>query len=402
MRGNLAEIGIANILNFLESEQQTGILHITREFEPSFHGDNALETGLSWSFLLDRGRINYAFKDWNFNLLILQDYLSYDRLEPTVTFPANLSVNTSKHPELNYLNELLNKQLISSLRAKAIISNLIQENLWEVLSLNRGEFMFKPSDFASNSLVELKISPAIEKTLAQLRLWREFFPYIVSPQQQIILLDREGLAKITSAKTYGNLTTWSSNKLSLIRLSRTINCQLIDLAKALYPYLKKGAIKLQNISQSNPRQLLNPPTLEPVHIVCIHDNVAISKKVEYILKHRGYKSTVFVNPIEALKGILTIQPDLILCKNNFPELSGYELCSMLQNSPAGKKTKFIMLVEEDSFSHRLQSTIACSKDYLTLPFAQNELLITIDKHLGLRKTQSSIVNPSQSEERAHV
>jgi twitching motility two-component system response regulator PilG len=377
MQGNLAEIGIANIFKLLESEQQTGILQVK---------DGRSES--SWSFLLDRGQISYAFQDENSNFSCLQDYLSYDRLEELVTIDRSLSVNTSNHPEYDYLNYLLQKQLISSMRAKTILSNIIGENLWEVLSLSQGKFVFESGCFFSNSILEKKITPTIEKISAQLRIWQQFYPYITSPRQQIRLLDRDGLAKIASAKTYGNLTAWSESQLSLIRLSRKINCQLVDLGSALYPYLKKGLIKLQNLASSNSLEFSTLRVLNLPHIVWIHDNVAINKKVEYILKHRDYKLTIFVDPISALTGILTIQPDLILCKADLPELSGYELCSMLKTTQAARQIKFVMSSEEDSFSNRLQAQIAGSEDYLVLPFTQNELLITINKHSCGKKTQN--------------
>ena len=409
MRGNLAEISLANILKLLESEQQTGILQISTTREQALrlaarniNSDNSIETEPSWSLLLDRGRISYAFTNWNSNLSRLQDYLSYDRLEGLVTISHPVSVNTSKDREYDYLHNLLREKSLSSIRAKTIISNIIEENLWEVLSLNRGEFIFKPGYYFANSIVEKKITPSVEKVSAQLRLWQQFYPYIVSPQQQIILLDRDGLAKIASAKTHTNLTTWSTSRLSLIQLSRKINCQLIDLAAALYPYLKKGLIKLQDLDRSNSGKLSRLRCLKNAHIVCIHDNVAVRKKVEYILNHRGYQSTVFVNPIQALTEIFTIQPDLILCKDDFPKLSGYELCSMLQTSQTCRQTKFVILQEEDSLSNRLQSKISGGEDYVTLPFTQNELLITIDKHLDFQRTQNSITNKSQVGAKRHV
>jgi twitching motility two-component system response regulator PilG len=389
MQGNLAEIGIANIFKLLESEQQTGILQVKASNNRALKSSESnSQAEFSWSFLLDRGQISYAFKDEDSNFSCLQDYLSYDQLEDLVTIDRPFSVNTSNYLEYDYLNYLLQRQLISTLRAKTILSNIIGENLWEVLSLSRGEFVFKSGCFFANSIYEKKLTPAIEKITSQLRIWQQFYPYITSSDQQIRLLDRDGLAKIASAKTYGNLTAWSESQLSLIRLSRKINCQLVDLGSALYPYLKKGLIKLQNLASSNSIELSTAKTLKLPHIVWIHDNVAINKKVEYILKHRDYKLTIFVNPIEALRGILTIQPDLILCKADLPELSGYELCSMLKKTQAARQIKFVMSIEEDSFSNRLQARIADSEDYLVSPFTQNELLITIDKYSCGKRTQN--------------
>lgn len=166
-------------------------------------------------------------------------------------------------------------------------------------------------------------------------------------------------------------------------------------------------------------QLLTPPAETPIvrrewelkpvtqvpQIVCIDDDLAIGKTVEYTLQAKGYKITAIQNPVEALTLVFQLKPDLILCDLAMPELDGYEICGMLRKSTAFRQTPIIMLTGKDGFIDRVRARMVGSTDYLTKPFGANELLMLLEKYVGtgdLEKCNNDISITDTSDELTEI
>ena len=426
MRGNLGEIDIRSILRLLESERQTGILYVESEMVSKVFRrvtaesawissksnlgivdddkDNYSLTSIprqkSWFIFLINGRIAYASDNQDSELLRIQDYLSYYQLDNSSDMDK-ISVNIANAPEYNYLIYLLQQQLITPQQTKSIIHKIIYETLFELLSLSRGTFIFKSDSALSPSITEITIFSSIKTVNSQLKVWKQLYPYVRSPEDYPILQNQYLTDKIANSKAYITLSNWVAKQLNLRRLSRQLNCYLVDLAKVLYPYIQKGLVTLQKKYSPNSHPLLTSNLKSKPHIVYVDNDVAIGKKVEYILKQRGYNLTIFTDSIQALTEILQIKPDLVFCKIDLPQLSGNELCIMLQNSWVCRQTKVIMLSEPDNFFDRIKATIISSDDYLSLPFTSNELLVSIEKHLGKHQINNLSLGVEWSTEKSN-
>ena len=398
MRGNLAEIDIRSILRLLESEKQTGILYVESENPKMSHSDvfnrqnnrdklTLFSEPESWFIFLIDGKITYISDRHDSKLIRLHDYLSYYQLGTLISVDE-ISVNTTNSLEYNYLICLLQQQLITPQQTKNIIHKIVYETLFDLLSLSRGRFIFK-SDFAlTPSIAEIKISSAMQTVSSQLKSWKQLYPYVSSPQEYPLLNTQNLTDKITNSKAYITLSHWVDKQINLRRLSRHLNCYLVDLAKALYPYVQKGVVNLCSDRLNSSSLLLDSLSEQPT-IVYVDNDVAIGKKVEYILKRRGYLYKIFTDSVSALTEILHIRPAMVFCKIDLPQLSGHELCTILQSSWVCQNTKVIMLSEADNFFERTKAKVISADDYLSLPFTPNELLISIEKHLGKKTINNS-------------
>jgi twitching motility two-component system response regulator PilG len=424
MQGNLGELDIRSILRLLESEGHTGVLYVESEILSELKSSQSAislsrlqsdfdrETGSisngvdniklverdydflstkqlkSWFVWLIDGKIAYACDSQELELVRIDDYLSCYQLDSD-TNSSKLSVNTTTIPEYNYLIYLLQQQLITPQQTKNIIHKIIYETLFDLLGLLRGKFIFR-ADFAlSPSLSEITISNAIQTIGSQLKVWQQLHPYVRSPEAHLLLKNRQLTDKIANSKAYQTLSNWAARQISLRRLSRQLNCYLVDLARSLYPYICQGLVTLDDIASDDNFFLQNRLRLKP-YIVYVDNDVAIGKKVEYILKRRGYNLTIFTDSIRALTEILQIQPDLVFCKIDLPQLSGYELCNMLKNSWDCRQTKIILLSKQENFFAYTKAKVISSDDYLSLPLTPEELLVSIEKHLGSNLNNSPI------------
>jgi twitching motility two-component system response regulator PilG len=70
-----------------------------------------------------------------------------------------------------------------------------------------------------------------------------------------------------------------------------------------------------------------------------------------------------------------------------PELDGYELCAMLRKSTAFRQTPIVMLTGRDGFIDRVKARMVGATDYLTKPFGESELLMLVEKYVGVGQPQ---------------
>jgi twitching motility two-component system response regulator PilG len=222
--------------------------------------------------------------------------------------------------------------------------------------------------------------------MKQVQEWKQFHPHIQSPNQCPMITDEVQLRAILPENAFRTLNRWADGKTSLRQLSRYLNQDILSVAKAIYPYVQQGWLQmLASTTQETPtirREWELKATTPVPRVVCIDDDLAIGKTVEYILQAKGYEVTAIRNPLTALTLLFQLKPDLILCDLAMPELDGYELCAMLRQSTVFRQTPIIMLTGKDGFIDRVRARMVGSTDYLTKPFGASELLMLLEKYIG--------------------
>ncbi len=404
MQGTLNEIDIRSILQLIALGQRTGELFVEAypvssysrlKLIDSFEEENfdqnrdlglIQNTKPIWFVFFVNGKIGYATDNTNSSLIRLQDYLHRYKLKDELNRLKNPALATVNAPEYAYLWQLLEHHIITPDQGRNIIQNMIEETLFDLFSLHQGKFIFEMSSALAPQLTTLEINPLIRKTIKQVQQWKQFHPLIQLPSQCPAITDEHKLKASLEDGAFKSIYRWVDGKTSLRQLSRYFNRDLLTIARAIYPYLKRGWIQLLDPSSVSPklsrRQSPETMTSKVLKVVCIDDDLTIGKSVEFILAPQGYEITVLNNPLESLKQVFMIKPDLILCDIAMPELDGYEICSMLRHSNTFKQTPIIMLTGKEGFIDRIRAKMVGSTDYLTKPFGKNELLMLLEKYIG--------------------
>ncbi len=409
MQGTLNEIDIRSILQLIELGQRTGELFVEsygsannaigstgivsgqNQFSPGFAAPSAYReakarlSGSFWFVFFLNGQIAYA-ADSEGSLSRLRDYLRRYRADgalDSLEVPAIASTNA---PEYGYLWAMLEKHILTPAQGRSIIQSMVRETLFDLLSLHQGSFIFEVSPALAPQLTTLEIAPLVAKIMQQVQEWKQFHPHIQSPNQHPTLANPQKLRAALPANAFHTLERWSEGKTSLRQMARYLNRDILTVAKAIYPYVQKGWVQLLFPTTPSPHHpiTLSPhhPITPPPHILCIDDDGAIGKAVEYILKEQGYQVTTLNNPLEALSLVFQLQPHLILCDIAMPQLDGYEICAMLRKSTAFRQTPIIMLTGMDGFIDRVRARMVGATDYLTKPFGESELLMLLEKYIG--------------------
>ncbi|MBD1807443.1 MAG: DUF4388 domain-containing protein [Symplocastrum torsivum CPER-KK1] len=404
MQGTLNEIDIRSILQLIELGQRTGELlveaysphasHTSSEasskgfaFTRPYQEAKPLKSaGPFWFVFFHNGQIAYA-ADSEGSLSRLRDYLRRYKATTALDELELPSIASSNAPEYGYLWALLEKRVLTPAQGRSIIESMVRETLFDLLSLHNGYFIFEVSPALAPQLTTLEIAPLVTKIMKQVQEWKQFHPHIQSPNQCPTISDEAHLRAALPEKAFRTLIQWADGKTSLRQLSRYLNRDILTVARAIYPYLQRGWVQLlASAAQETPlirREWKREATPHVPRVVCIDDDMAIGKTVEYILQAKGYEVTTIVNSLQALTLVFQIKPDLILCDLAMPELDGYEICGMLRKSTAFRQTPIIMLTGKDGFIDRVRARMVGSTDYLTKPFGESELLMLLEKYIGL-------------------
>ncbi|MEL7315478.1 MAG: response regulator, partial [Cyanobacteria bacterium J06559_3] len=292
---------------------------------------------------------------------------------------------TFNSPEYGYLWALLENHTLTPQQGRTILTSMVHETVFDLLSLRQGSFVFKLAAGLSPQLTTFEISSLITTLTTQIQAWKQFHPHIQSPHQCPIIVtsppDEKGWDEVKASR----LLTWMDGKTSIRQIARYLNRNVVTVAKGLYPYVRRGIVQLPAIATDISTALTSDEwyAARVPRIVCVDDGVTIRQTVEQILDKHGYEATSIGNPLRALSLLFQLKPDLILCDIAMPELEGYQLCAMLRQSNAFRQTPIVMLTGRDGFIDRVKARMAGATDYLTKPFGAQELLTLVEKYVGL-------------------
>lgn len=401
MQGKLSEIDIRSILQLVELGQRTGELFVeaypsSETLLPALRRRTLIEQ--SWFVFFLNGRIIYA-GDSRGNLLRLRDHLRRYKRESAIDSIKVPAIATLNAPEYGYLWALMENHVLTPAQGRSIIQSMVRETLFDLLSLHQGSFIFEVNSALSPQLTTLEIETLVASIMKQVQEWKQFHPQIQTPDQCPILTDPDHLRTALSETTFKTLEQWVDGHTSIRQIARYLGRDILTVARAVYPYVQQGWVQLvypQTIAPAAAAPDLNRP--EPPHIVCIEDTLTVRKAVEEILQQQGYQATAIANPLEALSLVFQLKPDLILCDISMPELDGYEICAMLRKSTAFRQTPIVMLTGRDGFIDRVKARMVGATDYLTKPFGESELLMLVEKYVGVGQPQPQSLSQSLAAE----
>lgn len=120
-------------------------------------------------------------------------------------------------------------------------------------------------------------------------------------------------------------------------------------------------------------------------ILIIEDERKIARFIELELKHEGYEVDYAGTGTLGLKKILEEDADLVILDVMLPELSGIEVCRSAREQ--GVTTPIIMLTAKDDVMDKVSGLDNGADDYMTKPFAIEELLARIRVALNRAQKQ---------------
>ena len=130
------------------------------------------------------------------------------------------------------------------------------------------------------------------------------------------------------------------------------------------------------------------------HILIVEDEEKLARFIELELMHEGYEVSKAADGRTALEKALASSYDLILLDIMLPQLNGLEVLRRLQ---ASKAVPVILLTARDSVMDKVSGLDAGAVDYITKPFAIEELLARIRVALKLHQQPAAAAGTEPSQ-----
>ena len=112
--------------------------------------------------------------------------------------------------------------------------------------------------------------------------------------------------------------------------------------------------------------------VSPARVLVVDDDRAVRESLRRSLEFNGYDVHLASDGAEALAGIGAVAPDVVVMDVMMPKLDGLEATRALR--AAGNDVPVIVLTARDAVGDRVEGLDAGADDYLTKPFALEELL----------------------------
>ena len=117
---------------------------------------------------------------------------------------------------------------------------------------------------------------------------------------------------------------------------------------------------------------MSAPSQAPSRVLVVDDDRAVRESLRRSLEFNGYAVALAADGAEALASISGSAPDVVVMDVMMPRLDGLEATRALRK--AGNDVPILVLTARDAVGDRVEGLDAGADDYLTKPFALQELL----------------------------
>ncbi|MBI5540823.1 MAG: PAS domain S-box protein [Bacteroidia bacterium] len=125
-------------------------------------------------------------------------------------------------------------------------------------------------------------------------------------------------------------------------------------------------------------------------ILIVDDVFHNLKLLGEILRSENYEINSALNGAEAIASVNAEIPDLILLDILLPDISGYEVCSILKADIKFNEVPIIFISALDAPTDKVKGLKLGGVDYITKPFNRDELLSRVNTHIELKHARERL------------
>jgi DNA-binding response OmpR family regulator len=112
-------------------------------------------------------------------------------------------------------------------------------------------------------------------------------------------------------------------------------------------------------------------------VLVVDDDLSVADAISRMLRRRGHETVVMHNGPDAIQAAQTMSPDLVVLDVVMPGMDGVEVCHRLRSDPVTADLPIIFLTARIMIDDKVRGFEAGADDYLTKPFAIQELELRV-------------------------
>ena len=124
-------------------------------------------------------------------------------------------------------------------------------------------------------------------------------------------------------------------------------------------------------------------TAGPDTILVVDDDPTTCALTTTLLEREGYRTRWCTNGREALEIVATTPISLVLLDVMMPGMDGFEVCTRLRATEAGKQIPIILLTGRNDVDTRLEGMQSGVSEFLAKPVTRHELLARVRAQLHI-------------------
>ena len=353
-----------NLLRHLAETQATGKLTI----------QNPLDEFVHWQVYWGNGRIHFASSAKG-KVERLQYLIGNQFRQLNIHLPADLE------DDYDFLWQLWKEEFFSAQQTHAILSQVTQEALVQILSLSESFWYFDPGDRLEKLFINLELEQILTPLQHKIRYWLKLRPEITSPFQRPLVEDWSKLQPLLSqttlaeAKIFPTFAQGLRNFNCLYELASQIEYSTLQLGILLSPLLKQGVVKLlpyQEVKQDH----------RPLAIA-VEQRAGIQRIIKVALEGMGFRVLIIDKPLQALAVIVSQNPRVVLLQADLPEMNGFQLCSLCRKSSLSASVPIILISSGEVLTEKIRAKLSGASSYIGQPFLPQELIAVVEKSFNL-------------------
>ncbi|WP_434358698.1 response regulator [Parasalinivibrio latis] len=141
---------------------------------------------------------------------------------------------------------------------------------------------------------------------------------------------------------------------------------------------------------------INPISTDAPLIAVVDDSDVLCDMLCELLQDEGFRARGYLSGQEALDGVKTEKPELILLDIEMPGMDGFEVCRKLKANPESADIPVLVISSYSEIDDKLKAFECGAVDYVTKPIQLSEVNARIRTHLALRHTQQELAEKNRA------
>ena len=134
----------------------------------------------------------------------------------------------------------------------------------------------------------------------------------------------------------------------------------------------------------------------PADILLVDDNPTNLDVLARVLRSQSHRVRTVTSGALALEAMRRQPPEVVLLDVAMPDLDGYQTCARIQEDPHLAKVPVLFISAMDGPLDKVKAFESGGRDYVTKPFAPEEVLARVEHHVNLGRLQKHLEQQNQS------